>query len=148
MRATYLLASVAALMIAGCSCSETHAGATSTSDGLPANSEANDVQASEPSDSQLLAYGERQTREALEDELKDGDSAKYKEVAAYHVPKLGPGYAFCGKVNAKNSFGAYNGYERFVGVPGQVFLESEVSDFDTVWKAMCDERQRGPAIWW
>jgi hypothetical protein len=138
------------LVMAGCSCSETQTTGASAPDTQPtaATAAASDASTSDPSDSDILAYGQTQTKAALEEKLKDADSAKYKEVAAYHVPKLGPGYAFCGKVNAKNSFGAYGGYERFVGVPGQVFLESEVSDFGTVWNAMCDPKQKGPAIWW
>lgn len=103
---------------------------------------------SQPSDVEMLTYSQTQTKEALEAKLKDPESARYKNVAAYHVAGFSEGYAFCGEVNAKNGFGGYAGYERFVGVPDQAFLESEVSGFDTLWNRFCDPSQIGPAIWW
>ncbi len=45
----------------------------------------------------------------------------------------------CGEVNYENSFGAYEGYQRFVsaGEPIFTFLEEEVADFSTVWNYYC-----------
>lgn len=44
--------------------------------------------------------------------MKDGDSAKLKGL---FVSKLaGGGRVLCGRVNAKNSFGAYTGFSRFI----------------------------------
>jgi hypothetical protein len=45
-------------------------------------------------------------------------------------------------VTAKNSFGGYSGYERFVaaGPTDLIFLESDLSsraEMDKVWKEMC-----------
>ena len=98
-----------------------------------------------PTDLDMLTYSQTQTKQALEAKLKDPDTAKYRNVAAYHVAGA---YAFCGEVNAKNGFGGYTGYERFVGVPNQAFLESEVADFDTLWTKFCDPDQQAPPIWW
>jgi hypothetical protein len=50
-------------------------------------------------------------REALQNHLKDADSAKFRNV------RFGAGeYAnnICGDLNAKNSYGAYGGYNTFM----------------------------------
>lgn len=54
-------------------------------------------------------------REAMEENLKDSDSAKFKNIK--HKPSGAAGmWDLCGEVNAKNSFGAYSGYSPFYGV--------------------------------
>lgn len=50
-------------------------------------------------------------REAMQDRLKDADSAKFRNVYA-----IGSIPSICGEVNAKNSMGAYSGYSAFSGV--------------------------------
>jgi len=47
---------------------------------------------------------------AMEDRLKDADSAKFKNV------RIGKDKATCGLVNSKNSYGAYVGFEPFMAV--------------------------------
>jgi hypothetical protein len=47
---------------------------------------------------------------AMEDRLKDAESAKYKDV---RIAKDG---TTCGLVNAKNSYGAYSGFEPFIAM--------------------------------
>lgn len=47
---------------------------------------------------------------AMEDRLKDADSAKIKDV---RIAKDG---TTCGRVNAKNSYGAYGGFEPFIAM--------------------------------
>ena len=52
-----------------------------------------------------------QAKKSLADDMKDPSSAQFRNV------KLQPyldGYVICGEVNAKNSYGAYVGYTRFV----------------------------------
>lgn len=53
-------------------------------------------------------------RAALQDQLKDADSAKFRNVkiatAGEHKGTI------CGEVNAKNSYGAYGGYSAFMGM--------------------------------
>lgn len=66
--------------------------------------------------------------------LKDGDSAKFKNVT---YVKNKNGSAVCGYVNAKNSFGGYTGYKKFVGAGKAVFLENQVKDFHNVWNKLC-----------
>lgn len=51
----------------------------------------------------------------MEEKLKDASSARLKDV--FFIPQSEKGsYVMCGKVNAKNSYGAYAGYESFTGM--------------------------------
>lgn len=49
-------------------------------------------------------------REAMQDRLKDADSAKFRNVRI-----IGPAQTICGQYNAKNGMGAYAGYSTFLG---------------------------------
>lgn len=65
------------------------------------------------------------------DTLKDGDSAKFKD-------QVGP----CGYVNAKNSFGAYTGYVRYIVnyEPKIVAIEgnkTKPDEMDKLWAKIC-----------
>ncbi len=65
----------------------------------------------------------------VEANLKDPDSAEFKD-QIYN----------CGLVNAKNGFGAYMGYKRYVVVVNQVFLEGSNADSDSMtklWNEAC-----------
>lgn len=55
-------------------------------------------------------------RERLQQSLKDADSAKFRDLR-----KVGDD--ICGLVNAKNSYGAYAGYEPFWATDTGVFVE-------------------------
>ena len=79
----------------------------------------------------------------MTDSLKDPGSAKYQDVQAY---ALGAGYVFCGRVNSKNGFGGYTGFQRFVAGPGMVGTEQTVSDFPVLWQQACTGV--GHSIWW
>lgn len=50
-------------------------------------------------------------REALQERLKDADSAKFRNVRV-----IGTANELCGDVNAKNGMGAYSGYSKFNGL--------------------------------
>ena len=66
--------------------------------------------------------------------LKDAESARWGEI---FEGKQGP---ICGSVNAKNSFGAYPGFSRFVAGSGEfVVLESDMApgEFERLWSSMC-----------
>jgi|GEM_PF-1746066 len=61
--------------------------------------------------------------------LKDPDSAEFKE-QIYN----------CGLVNAKNSFGAYTGFKKYIVIGDQVFLEDTNVDSDSInqnWDKLC-----------
>lgn len=68
--------------------------------------------------------------------LKDPESAQFgNDYVSYKVG----GPIVCGTVNARNSFGGYAGPMRYIG-GGEtigVFLASEVSDFDSLWRKLC-----------
>lgn len=75
-------------------------------------------------------YGEiRRSQELVEAHLKDPNSAEFKD-QIYN----------CGWVNAKNGFGAYMGFKRYVVVLEQVFLEGANADPDSMtklWNEAC-----------
>lgn len=52
---------------------------------------------------------------AMDEVLKDATSARLKDVVLVSGDTPGA-YMVCGKVNAKNSYGAYAGYEPFMGM--------------------------------
>ena len=52
-------------------------------------------------------------RSSMQKDLKDADSAKFKDVK---VAAAEDGVAMCGLVNARNSYGAYAGFSYFTGV--------------------------------
>ena len=88
-------------------------------------------------DSKKIAWMDKGMN-AVKSKLKDGDSAKFRNVYFIRGTKGIP--VSCGEVNSKNSFGAYSGFQRFVsgGDVGLTFLEEEVSDdFGNVWKTLC-----------
>ena len=76
----------------------------------------------------------------LKQGLKDGDSAKFQNVNAYRHNMQGHTvYVFCGKVNAKNGFGAYDGYRRFVTTSVVAAVDQgNDAEFDSLWQLYCD----------
>jgi hypothetical protein len=77
-------------------------------------------------------------RVSLVSVLKDPDSARFKDVQVYRDAEGGTTlYVFCGEVTAKNSFGAFDGYERFIATPLASTLESGASDFEDAWAKFC-----------
>ena len=60
-----------------------------------------------------------QVRGHVRGSLKDPESAKFQEVKAYAKEQVA-----CGKVNAKNSYGGYTGFEDFSYYQGQSHLQS------------------------
>lgn len=67
-------------------------------------------------------------------ELKDPDSAKFKDV----VVSQG---AVCGLVNAKNAFGGYTGFGGFVVDAKTVALESSSGIFQILYSVLADKYQ-------
>src|SRR4051812_25042313 len=107
----HLAGMAVALALAGCSSPD------------PAQEAANN-------ESTKVAQYQVAAKDAMKAMLKDPDSAKYEDVRA--VPLAG-GYAFCGKVNSKNGFGGYTGYQRFVAGPTMAATEDMVKDFPVLW---------------
>ena len=77
------------------------------------------------------------SREGIKNRLRDAGSAKFRNVGYYSG---GRAAAVCGEVNAKNAFGGFSGYERFVAVGDAAFFESDVNDGKfgvEVWDQIC-----------
>ena len=76
-------------------------------------------------------------KEAVKNKLKDPDSVEFKDIFfsdSGNIPMT------CGKVNSKNSYGGYTGFQRFVsaGKSDLTYLEEQVKDnFDDIWNKFC-----------
>lgn len=90
-----------------------------------------------PSEIETLSAMQGAAKEAMKASLKDPASAKYQNVFAHPVTKNPGAFAFCGEVNAKNGFGGYTGFERFIAGPGIAVTESSMPDFGTAWSQLC-----------
>lgn len=88
------------------------------------------AKAEQPSEYAVIRVGQR----AVESRLKDTDSAKFRNqfVGKSGVP--------CGEVNARNGFGGYNGFKRYIASGGGVsVIEGEIPDdqFEATWQRFC-----------
>lgn len=96
--------------------------------------QAHEVKPSTPSDFQIKSAGQKW----LKDKLKDPDSVEFRNVF------VSTANAVCGEFNAKNSFGGYAGFQRFISAgPDATFLEDQVEagGFDVVWPQYCARKQ-------
>lgn len=77
----------------------------------------------------------RNSKAAVEYQLKDAGSAEYRNLRVYsmNAGRL----VVCGEVNSRNSFGAMAGYVRFISVnAGKAVVETDMVDrtsFDDLW---------------
>lgn len=88
------------------------------------------AQADLPNEYAVIRIGQR----AVESRLKDADSAKFRN---QYVGKSGTP---CGEVNARNGFGGYNGFKRYIASGGGVsVIEGEIPDdqFEASWQRLC-----------
>lgn len=72
---------------------------------------------------------------AVKGELKDPDSAQFREVRANYTEEFG--VVACGRVNAKNEFGGYTAFRRFVSGGKSVILEGRDNIADA-WAGACN----------
>lgn len=82
-----------------------------------------------------IATSQVAAKTVLESMLKDPSTAEYQNV--YAVPEPNGLFAFCGEVNAKNGFGGFTGYLRFIATPVGAFL-GDAPDFDQTWSSECE----------
>jgi len=80
---------------------------------------------------------QRLVRGFVEKSLKDPGSAEFRNQ-----------YGICGEVNAKNSFGGYTGFKRFIaGSEALVIMEGggalSESDFSSLWSQTCSKSPSG-----
>ena len=71
---------------------------------------------------------------AVRGELKDPDAAQFRDVRANYTEEFG--VVACGRVNAKNEFGGYTGFRRFVSGGKSVILEGRDNVADA-WAGAC-----------
>ena len=71
--------------------------------------------------------------------LKDPDSAKFGGIKERISVKNGMHVA-CGTVNAKNGFGGYGGFKRFISAGNQetTLIEGKTALFAQEWASLCD----------
>lgn len=100
---------------------------------------------SEPSETEMMSRYQVMAKDKLEESLRDPGSAKYEDVAAYRVSS--GGFVFCGRINAKNGFGGYTGFERFIASPVIVGTEGTVEGFGEVWSQFCSPASKVQAVW-
>ena len=77
-------------------------------------------------------------RKSLEDRLLDSESARFKNVV---IIKNVNTY-FCGEVNAKNLYGAYTGYQQFMGLVLSAGHFATVA-VDDITRDFCDRLKSG-----
>lgn len=80
----------------------------------------------------------------VRDSLKDPDSARFRSLELHASESAVPWKALCGEVNAKNSFGGYVGFRRFVasdssvmGVMVDVDSDRDLSRFPVTQDTFC-----------
>jgi hypothetical protein len=78
-------------------------------------------------------------KDQVKERLKDPDSAQFRDV---FVSNTGGLPVVCGEVNAKNSFGGYGGFQRFIsaGTLQLVAKDMAAGEFDTSWVKFCGHR--------
>jgi hypothetical protein len=72
-------------------------------------------------------------QDKIKSRLKDSDSAEFRNVF------VSSKYAVCGEVNAKNSFGGYTGFVRFISGGDMQVVESDMAagEMDKAWPQIC-----------
>lgn len=63
------------------------------------------------------------SQEAVREQMKDPESARFRNIKVYDI-------TVCGEVNAKNSYGGYNGFKRFFVLGGTVARVEDGMDND------------------
>ena len=80
--------------------------------------------------SAVIAMGEKYVRE----KIREPASAQFRNQF------IGKGGAPCGEVNAKDAFGTYIGFQRYISVARELTLLAQdvaPADFDESWRELC-----------
>ena len=83
----------------------------------------------------IIEHGERKAMDAamlaVKNGLKDPDSATFRNVRTVGTPD---GIVVCGEYNAKNSYGGYVGFNRFVAGPREATTyDASSKNSDIIW---------------
>jgi hypothetical protein len=136
--ALFLIAVIAVIaMIGNCQGSS----GSKTDEGTTAVSSSNQTSTTDEPGNKYADVGKQYAwisagKEAIKKQLKDPESAKWRNV---HFYSGGGTPVVCGEVNARNAFGGYTGFERFVAA-GTVIsaVESQVEGgLGAVWDKFC-----------
>ena len=73
-------------------------------------------------------------KRAVRASLKNPDSAQFKGVYANYTEAFG--VVACGQFNAKNGYGAYTGFKRFVSSGKSVIIEGQ-DNLANAWRGAC-----------
>ncbi|KQQ45877.1 hypothetical protein ASF61_19720 [Duganella sp. Leaf126] len=80
--------------------------------------------------SAVIAMGEKYVRE----KVREPNAAQFRNQF------IGKGGAPCGEVNAKDAFGAYLGYQRYISVARELTMLAQdmpPAEFEESWREMC-----------
>jgi hypothetical protein len=69
--------------------------------------------------------------------LKDPDSVQYDNIRAVGLTEHPSTWAICGSFNARNAYGGYVGYRRFVLIGESDFYPESSLGFDVMYSAWC-----------
>lgn len=89
------------------------------------------------------------SQDAIKSRLRDPGSADFRNSRFYSG---GPAPVVCGEVNAKNAFGGYTGFQRFIASgdnPNMAFLATDVASGDSIneaWDQLCIAAERDEAF--
>lgn len=73
---------------------------------------------------QTPGYAKGLAEAALKDRMKDPDAAQFRNEVVY---RRGDTLVVCGEVNAKNGYGGYVGFRRFVAMRGVAITEEDLN---------------------
>lgn len=78
-------------------------------------------------------------------DLKDPESARFRNLGIYKSTTGKGGVSVCGEINAKNSYGAYTGYRKFVVNDDWGVIDGEEGGltYDGIGVALCHEKVAG-----
>ncbi len=84
---------------------------------------------------------------ALKAQLRDGESAQFRNEKAYRQPN--GSFIVCGEVNAKNGFGGYSGFETFVAAGAAIVTRQGWTSnrkFQQFVNNMCQTNSTAPSV--
>lgn len=79
---------------------------------------------------------------AISRDLKDPDAAKFRNIGIYKSTTGKGGVSVCGEINAKNSYGAYLGFRKFLVSDDIAIIDGEEGglSYDSLGPALCHEK--------
>lgn len=87
----------------------------------------------EPTEQDIRIGSELSAQQSVKNLMKDPSSVKFRNMKGA-----------CGEVNAKNGFGGYTGFKRFIGTPNMTLIEGESGfsqeTFNGVWDKFCSKQ--------